>query len=42
MRVENKFDFEILFSRIASEQKTFLVTEDGVECYGKDCEVSGY
>ncbi len=43
MRVENKFDFEILFSRVAGEQKTFLVTEDGVECYGKDCEVNnGY
>ena len=39
MRVENKFDFEILFSRVAGVQKTFLVTEDGVECYGKDCEV---
>lgn len=37
MRVEDKFDFEIIFSRIAGEQKTFLVTEDGVECYGKDC-----
>jgi hypothetical protein len=38
MRVENKFEFDILFSRVVGEQKTYLVTEDGVECYGKDCE----
>jgi len=42
MRVENKFDFEILFSRVAGEQKTYLVTEDGVECYGENCEASIY
>ncbi|MGV6861500.1 MAG: hypothetical protein ACWA41_06995 [Putridiphycobacter sp.] len=41
MKVENKFDFDILFSRVAGEQKTFLVTEDGVECYGNDCEEMG-
>ena len=37
MRVENQFDFEILFSRKSSVQKTYIVTEDGVECYGSDC-----
>ena len=39
MRVEKKFDFEILFSRKSGVQKTYIVTEDGVECYGKDCEI---
>lgn len=39
MRVENQFDFEILFSRKSGVQKTYIVTEDGVECYGSDCEV---
>jgi uncharacterized protein YlaI len=38
MRVENKFDFEILFSRESGVQKTYIVTEFGMECYGKDCE----
>jgi len=36
MKVEHKFEFEILFSRKAGIQKTFVVTEDGIECYGKD------
>ena len=31
MKVEGKFDFEILFSRKASDHKTYIVTEDGVE-----------
>ena len=35
MRVENKFDFEILFSRKAGMHKTYIVTEDGVESYGE-------
>lgn len=35
MRVENKFDFEILFSRKAGIHKTYIVTEDGVESYGE-------
>ncbi|MFD1553313.1 hypothetical protein [Putridiphycobacter roseus] len=35
MRVENKFDFEILFSRQAGIHKTYIVTEDGVESYGE-------
>ena len=39
MRVEHQFDFEILFSREAGVQKTYVVTEDGIECYGKDCEI---
>lgn len=37
MRVENQFDFEILFSRRAGIQKTYIITEDGLECYGCDC-----
>ncbi|MDX1350400.1 MAG: hypothetical protein R3279_09145 [Putridiphycobacter sp.] len=35
MRVEEKFDFEILFSRQAGMHKTYIVTEDGVESYGE-------
>ena len=35
MRVENKFDFEILFSRQAGIHKTSIVTEDGIESYGE-------
>ena len=35
MRVEKQFDFEILFSRKSGIQKTYIVTEDGVESYGK-------
>ena len=38
MRVEEQFDFEILFSREFGVQRTYVVTEDGIECYGKDCE----
>ncbi len=40
MRVESKFDFEILFSRQAGIQKTYIVTEDGVESYGRDANVT--
>ncbi len=36
MRVEEKFDFEILFSRKAGIHKTYIITEDGVEKYGED------
>ena len=36
MRVEKQFDFEILFSRLAGVQKTYIVTEDGIESYGED------
>lgn len=35
MRVEGKFDFDILFSRKAGMHKTYIVTEDGVESYGE-------
>ena len=35
MQVEDKFDFEILFSRKAGMHKTYIVTEDGVESYGE-------
>jgi len=35
MRVENKFDFELLFSRRAGVHKTYIVTEDGIENYGE-------
>ncbi|MFK8036869.1 MAG: hypothetical protein AB8B74_01160 [Crocinitomicaceae bacterium] len=35
MRVENNFEFEILFSRKAGMHKTYIVTEDGVESYGE-------
>lgn len=42
MRVEKQFDFELLFSRKFGIQKTYLVTEDGIECYGKDCNVQGH
>jgi len=40
MRVESKFDFEILFSRRAGVQKTYIVTEDGIESYGKDANAT--
>jgi hypothetical protein len=40
MRVENKFDFEILFSRKAGIQKTYVVTEDGIESYGRDANLA--
>lgn len=39
MRVESKFDFEILFSRRAGVQKTYIVTEDGIESYGRDADI---
>jgi transcription initiation factor IIE alpha subunit len=39
MRVENQFDFEILFSREAGVQKTYIVTEDGIESFGRDANV---
>jgi hypothetical protein len=35
MRAENKYDFEILFSRKAGMHKTYIVTEDGIESYGE-------
>ena len=35
MRIEGKFDFEILFSRKAAVHKTYIITEDGVEKYGE-------
>jgi len=38
MRVEKKFDFEILFSRQAGCYKTYIVTEDGIESYGRDAD----
>jgi len=40
MRVESQFDFEILFSRKAGIQKTYVVTEDGVESYGRDSNIA--
>lgn len=40
MRVENQFDFEILFSRVAGVQKTYIVTEDGIESFGRDANVN--
>ena len=39
MRVEQQFDFEILFSREAGIQKTYIVTEDGIESFGRDANV---
>jgi len=35
MKAESQFDFEILFSRMAGMHKTYIVTEDGIESYGK-------
>ena len=35
MRVEDKFDFEILFSRRSGIHKTYIITEDGIERYGE-------
>lgn len=33
MKVRDSIEFEILFSRKAGVQKTYLVTEDGIETY---------
>jgi len=33
MKVDENIEFEILFSRKAGIQKTYLVTEDGIETY---------
>ncbi|MCB9222665.1 MAG: hypothetical protein R2780_12370 [Crocinitomicaceae bacterium] len=33
MQVDDKIVFDILFSRIAGIQKTYLITEDGIESY---------
>jgi hypothetical protein len=39
MIAEHKFEFEVLFSRESGVQRTYIVTEDGMECYGRDCGV---
>jgi hypothetical protein len=39
MRVEDQFDFEILFSRQAGIQKTYIITEYGIESFGRDANV---
>lgn len=33
MKVDENISFEVLFSRVAGVQKTYLVTEDGIESY---------
>lgn len=33
MKVEETMEFEVLFSRQAGVQKTYLITEDGIETY---------
>ena len=35
MKVEEKFDFELLFSKKAGNHKTYIITEDGIEQYGE-------
>ncbi|WP_070136812.1 hypothetical protein [Crocinitomix algicola] len=33
MQVDTNINFEVIFSRIAGERKTYVVTEDGIETY---------
>jgi hypothetical protein len=33
MKVDKNIEFDVLFSRVAGIQKTYLITEDGIETY---------
>jgi len=35
MRVDDKIEFELLFSREAGRRKTYIITEDGIESYSR-------
>lgn len=33
MKVDKNINFEVIFSRVAGERKTYVITEDGIETY---------
>lgn len=35
MKVDEKIEFELLFSREAGRRKTYIITEDGIESYSR-------
>ena len=35
MKVDDKIEFELLFSREAGRRKTYIITEDGIESYSR-------